>query len=369
MLVLVFTSVSFGQALDNAAAPDGAGPWDQLSDVARLGADDVWVVGNTADSPGIETMAAHWDGTSWDIPTTPNGSLEDTRLTGLAALSGTEMVAVGYTSFDSFSAPESLTFVLRYDGTNWRRMRTPNTMRDDNRLYDVAFANSTHGWAVGESVQTSRGHSLVMSYNGTRWRIDNTAPSPGSYPRLLGIDAIDASDVWAVGSKFARGNDRGFAIHWDGSAWSEETVPDDEPYQTTLVDVDAVASDDVWAVGYHLTVIGFTEPYQTTAMHWDGSTWEVVDTPNPSEGNCILFAVAAFATDDVWAAGWWDDGTENHALAMHWDGVDWAQLSADSPYSYFNELYAIGGSADDVWAVGAGTDGLFSIESLVERGP
>jgi hypothetical protein len=59
----------------------------------------------------------------------------------------------------------------------------------------------------------------------------------------------------------------------------------------------------------------------------------------------------------------------NHALAMHWDGVEWTQLPADSPYDYFNELYGIGGSAGDVWAVGAGTDGLFSIESLVERGP
>jgi hypothetical protein len=45
-------------------------------------------------------------------------------------------------------------------------------------------------------------------------------------------------------------------------------------------------------------------------MHWDGSTWEVVDTPDPSDGNCILYAVAAFATDDVWAVGWWDDGTD-----------------------------------------------------------
>ena len=101
----------------------------------------------------------------------------------------------------------------------------------------------------------------------------------------------------------------------------------------------------MWAVGYHLTVIGFTEPYQTTAMHWDGSTWEVVDTPNPSEENCIIDAVAAFATDDVWAVGWWDDGTENHALAMHWDGVDWTQVSTDDPYSYYNELYGLGGSA------------------------
>jgi hypothetical protein len=181
MLVLGFVSASLAQSLTNAPAPDGAGPWDQLSDVARLGSNDVWVVGNTADDPGVETMAAHWDGTGWDVATTPNGSLEDTRLTGLAALSGTEMNAVGG-ELRSFTAPESLTFVLRYDGTDWTRMRTPNTTRDDNRLYDVAFADSNNGWAVGESIQTSRGHSLVMSYNGTRWRIDNSAPVARELP-------------------------------------------------------------------------------------------------------------------------------------------------------------------------------------------
>src|SRR5204862_6828460 len=112
-MFLVLFSVSLARSLANAAGPDGAGPWDQLSDVARLGRNDVWVVGNTADDPGVETMAAHWDGTGWDLASTPNGSLEDTRLTGLAALSDTEMYAVGYTSFDSFTDPESLTFVLR----------------------------------------------------------------------------------------------------------------------------------------------------------------------------------------------------------------------------------------------------------------
>jgi hypothetical protein len=370
MVALVLAGSAFAQALGNDIAPDGDGPFDQLSDVARLGRNDVWVVGNTAyDDDTSDPLAAHWNGTGWDVSSTPGGTLSRTFLTGVAALSDSEIYAVGYTSEESFTDPESRTFVLRYDGSSWSRVRSPNTMRDDNRLYDVAFASPSDGWAVGESVQTSNGHSLVMRWNGTRWRIVPSAPSPGSYPRLLGVEAIDTDDVWAVGSKFARGNDRGFAIHWDGAAWSEATVPDDEPYQTTLVDVDAISPDDVWAVGYHLTVIGFTEPYQTTAMHWDGSTWEVIDTPNPSEGNCILDAVAAFAPDDVWAVGWWDDSTMNHAMALHWDGVEWTQVGSDDPYDYFNELYGIGGTAGDVWAVGAGTDGIYSVESLVERGP
>jgi hypothetical protein len=369
MFVLLCVGTSFAQALQSMVGPDGDGSYDQLSDVAYVGSDDVWVVGNTGYTDGtIVPLAAHWDGSGWSIDTTPDGPLTTTRLTGLAALGPSEMYAVGYTADESFTAPESRTFVLEYDGSSWSRMRSPNTTRSDNRLYDVSFADSANGWAVGESVEVSVGHSLVMRWNGTRWRMVAAAPSPGIYPRLLGVDALASDDVWAVGSKFARGNDRGFAIHWNGSSWTEVSVPNDEPYQTTLVDVDAVSSDDVWAVGYHLTVIGFTEPYQTTAMHWDSTAWTVIDTPNPSEENCILYSVAAFATDDVWATGWWDDGLMNHALALHWDGSEWTQADTDDPYDYYNELYGIGGTASDVWAVGAATDGLSSVESLVERG-
>jgi hypothetical protein len=132
MVVLVLVSASFGQALTDAAAPDGAGAWDQLSDVARLGSDDVWVVGNTADYPGRRN-AWRRTGTAPGGTSRPhaNGSLDDTRLTGLAALSGTEMYAVGYTSFDSFSAPESLTScsgtTARIGGACARRTRRATT--------------------------------------------------------------------------------------------------------------------------------------------------------------------------------------------------------------------------------------------------
>ena len=67
----------------------------------------------------METLAAKWNGTTWDIATTPNGSLTQTRLTGLAALSATDLYAVGYTADESFTAPQSQTFVLHYNGRRW----------------------------------------------------------------------------------------------------------------------------------------------------------------------------------------------------------------------------------------------------------
>ena len=42
--------------------------------------------------------------------------------------------------------------------------------------------------------------------------------------------------------------------------------------------------------------------------------WTVVPSPNPTIGNAVLFASAATAASDVWAAGYFDDGTALRTL-------------------------------------------------------
>src|SRR5690242_2036934 len=41
-----------------------------------------------------------------------------------------------------------------------------------------------------------------------------------------------------------------------------------------------------------------------------------------------LFAVAARATNDVWAAG---DVGETQTLIMHWDGTQWSRVTSPNP--------------------------------------
>ena len=76
MFVVLSVGTSFAQGLQSMAGPDGDGSYDQLSDVAYGGSDDVWVVGNTGYTDGtIIPLAAHWDGAGWSIDTTPDGPL------------------------------------------------------------------------------------------------------------------------------------------------------------------------------------------------------------------------------------------------------------------------------------------------------
>jgi hypothetical protein len=95
---------------------------------------------------------------------------------------------------------------------------------------------------------------------------------------------------------------------------------------------------------------------KTLTVHWDGSAWKQVKSPNPggTTRNNDLSAVAATATD-AWAVGEYDSGTGTRTLALHWDGSAWRQTTTPDlgGATIDDALLAVGATtASDVWAVG-----------------
>ena len=61
-------------------------------------------------------------------------------------------------------------------------------------------------------------------------------------------------------------------------------------------------------------------PIETLILHWDGSRWSQVPSPNVSGGANQLFGITAISANDIWAVG-----TAGGApLAMRWNGSDWS---------------------------------------------
>ena len=56
-----------------------------------------------------------------------------------------------------------------------------------------------------------------------------------------------------------------------------------------------LAANDAWAVG-HVND-------QTLTIHWNGTAWSIIPSPNPGISFNNLAAVAAIAPNDVWAVG------------------------------------------------------------------
>jgi len=168
--------------------------------------------------------------------------------------------------------------------------------------------------------------------------------------RLNGVVAFDVNDLWAVG--FANGipfhtsNYQTLIEHWDGSSWSIVSSPN-QGVSNQLLGVGGIATDDLWAVGYFVEEEGF-HPSRTLTLHWDGAQWSVV--PSPSlEGFDQLNAVAAVATDDVWAVG---QNWALHSLFLHWDGQAWSIIDGPPNSGGQNAVAAL--ATDDVWSAGFG---------------
>jgi hypothetical protein len=183
---------------------------------------------------------------------------------------------------------------------------------------------------------------------------------PGYGARLRAIAGSSDNDLWAVGWFLENNSRHNLTLHWNGSAWERIPVPDvvnvGDNSVNGLYGVAAIAPNDVWAVGY---AVSLSTPYQTVTLHWNGSAWQIVPSPNltrPGSYNA-LNAVVAISSNNVWAVGGapTDLGVDGRALLMHWNGSAW-QLFPEPPEVinwYTTSRFGVTARAsNDVWAVG-----------------
>ena len=291
-----------GTTWTKTPTPSVAGAFlSALRGVAAVSSNDVWAVG---DNSGGTPLIVHWNGASWATSPLP-------PLTGYSALNGVSVVsandvwAVGSTT-------STRTLVLRWNGSTWNVVPSPNpstTKLPYNFLYGVHVTAANDVWAVGTYSRKGKSpQTLTLRWNGTSWRHVATPALTGPsgldvYSRFLGVTATSASDAWAVGTV---GN-QPLAMHFNGSAWSVVPTPNAPYEQGFLYDVDAVAANDVWAVGVSQRVFAFIEPQTTYSAslieHFDGTAWSIVPSPNPVVNATDVRSVSALSSTSVWASG------------------------------------------------------------------
>jgi hypothetical protein len=275
------------------------------------------------------------------------------QLNGVAAGSSTNEWAVG--SWSQYpDAYFNHTLIEHGNGKAWLHVPSPNMeVAKESQLYGVAVAGPDDVWAVGGGDQVGPPYTtLVEHWNGTAWSIVNDASYPGI---LYSVAAVRPNDIWAVGSANYPG--RGLIEHWDGSAWIATYLP----FSALLRGVRALGPDDIWAVGYRYNPASIDGDF-TLTLHFDGFTWSRVDSPSPlrnhPEDQNWLTSVAPVASDDVWAVGLTRDldwGTQDRPLAEHWDGSSWKIVQSPDPSRWLkNDFWGVAAvGANDVWAVGS----------------
>jgi S-layer homology domain len=315
-----------------------------LNEVAAISSSDVWAVGSYDSMPANRTLTVHWDGAEWSMVPSPNVGPGDHDLHGLAVISSNDVWAVG----NKYGSVQAL--IMHWDGLEWSVVPGPDLGTYNTNLNAVAAASSNDVWAVGsKDLNSGPAQPLIMHWDGTEWSVV-PGPNVGAGASFLyDVTVVSSSDVWAVGSYFPElaFASRTLIMHWDGSTWAVVPSPNVSNAENRLNAVAALASNDVWAVGNYIRNDAIR---QTLTMHWDGNAWTVVPSPDIHGG--WLNDVAVVSASEAWAVGFYGSLPADRTLIMHWDGAEWNVVPSPN-VSTLNNLYGVAAvSSTDAWAVG-----------------
>lgn len=287
---------------------------------------------------------------SWNIVSSPNPSADYNTLQGVAAVSANNVWAVGGEANPSTGIQQTL--IEQWNGTGWNVVSSPNIGTGNNSLNSVAAFSVSDTWAVG-AYQTSKGanRALIEQWNGTSWNVVSS-PKVGSSSILSSVAAVSANNVWAVGSyQTSTGANLALIEHWNGTGWHVVSSPSLGSGDVVLSSVTAISANNVWTVGTYIPSSG-TE--QTLTEQWNGKHWNVVASPNAASSISYLNGVAQIpGSKTLWAVGGYYTGVHYEPLIEQWSGTSWSIVSSPGAGPDDNFLYTVAAvSADDVWAVG-----------------
>jgi hypothetical protein len=288
-----------------------------LAGVSCLSASACIAVGTAAGTPLSEV----WNGTAWAIRLPPRTG---GALSGVSCMSATACVAVG-TSLGKALAE-------RWNGTRWAVLpaRTPSTAATST-LAGVSCVSASACMAVGKFINhANRTSALAERWNGTGWtrlRVPRPpAPAPSS---LSAVSCTSARACVAAGTAAARAS----ADRWNGTTWASAgalTPPDAD--SSSLAGVSCTSATACTAVGgYH--VGGGPPGNRTLAERWDGTSWLIQPTPNPSPavGGPSLASVSCASATACTAIGRHAPTSFTLALAEAWEGTAWSLQPIPSP--------------------------------------
>jgi hypothetical protein len=217
----------------------------------------------------------------------------------------------------------SRTLIEHWNGTRWQVIPSPNIAgSNSNVLLGVAAVSANNLWTVGYD-QKGNGafQTLIEHWNGMRWQI---VPSPnvGSSASLQSVAAISASNLWAVGYDQRGIDNQRLALieHWNGTRWQVVPSPNAGSVDNVLLGVAAVSASNIWTVGYDQRGNGAV---QTLIEHWNGTSWQVIPSPNAGSVDNILPGMAAISASNLWAVGSYDNSDDGpiQTLIEHWSGT------------------------------------------------
>ena len=359
--------------LQDAPSP---GRFASLSDISFASPSSGWAVGRFHTRDGdvwIKPLILHWDGETWTRQHVDLG--KNAYLNGVVALAEDDVWAAG-----SILAPYNKPLILHWNGSRWTRQESPANFvpgRENAHLFAIDGTASGETWSVGSvheekqfsdgsvSVGGVRSRPLVLRRDGASWNRSAVPEMKGRHIGLWDLHVQDEVDVWTVGGKGPDpfSPDKTIALHWDGTGWKRVKTPNPADEGNSFNGIDGTSVDSVWAVGSS----GPDKTSRSLAVHWDGTRWATVPTPDSSRTNGLSdVSATTYGTYAAGSGGRWMRRTK--PLVMQWTGSEWQVLNTAVPtFGSDHKLFGVEATEDDVWAVGGSFSDTGRAEVIIER--
>jgi len=259
----------------------------------------VWAVGAFLNTSGVyQTLVERWNGTRWSVVSSPNAGSAVNVLNGITAIASNNIWAVGYYQN---AGGHTQTLIEHWNGTSWRIVTSPNVGTGNNLLNGVAAVSATDVWAVG-AYRNPGYKTLIEQWNGSSWSVISSPNPSTSSNYLIGVTAVSSNQVWAFGNYGTSSTTNHVLVEeWTGSSWNVVSTPNPGASINSLSQGAVVSPTDIWAVGNYSNN-GTT--YQTLIEQWNGSAWSFVPSPSPGSVFNYLNAITVTpGTNSLWAVG------------------------------------------------------------------
>jgi hypothetical protein len=204
--------------------------------------------------------------------------------------------------------------------------------------------------------------AIVEAWASPTWS-SQTVPIPegATSSQLDGIDCIWSNFCAAVGRYTTSGGAiKSLVMFWNGTEWKLQSVTDPEgATQSTLLDVSCTPTPN------RCTAVGGwkneEEEQFTLAYRFNGvTTWTLQSTPNPAESAESVFQDVSCASETSCTAAGSQEGAAGttQTLAEKWNGSSWSIQGTSNPSgAAFSSLFGVSCRSTTCMGVGWSTDG------------
>ena len=335
---------------------------DAFSDISCTSSSWCVAVGTASyQTSGNETLAETFDGTTWNLTPSPNGTESNNYLSSVSCLSADDCMAVGYTCngplcFDpSATIGTTSSIAETWNGSSWSMVPTPAL--DLSYLQGVSCTTPTFCIATGGYYGQYNNHSygVIEEWNGTAWSISDQIANTGGL--LWSVSCVGTDFCMAIGA--------GSPMVLNGTEWSNipESPKSDAVSCTSDTSCVVVGGDDQaaswdnvtysWTTQTALVRATARDPHRNLLLGLDrlhcgwhrlpdgvnggtaplvesltGSTWSVLASPATGVHDGIPAITCENSTSCV-AVGDQNATIDqpSSTLATQWDGTQWSAFS------------------------------------------